>query len=49
MSLALDATTPTNPTEEAAMPRRLKAHIFIDATECARTNGETGAITRSGI
>jgi hypothetical protein len=30
-------------------PRRLKAQIFIDATECHHSRGETGAITRSGL
>ena len=48
VSLALDATNPA-PSNDRAAPRRLKAHIFIDATECHRTGGETGAITRSGI
>ena len=47
LSLALDTTTP-EPAEGVA-PRRLKAHIFVDATECDRTGGEAGAITRSGI
>jgi len=46
LSLALDATHPTG---EGVAPLRLKAQIFIDATECARTNGEAGAITRSGL
>jgi hypothetical protein len=48
VSLALDATVPV-PTSEGTAPRRLKAHIFIDATECARTGGESGAITRNGL
>lgn len=47
LSLALDTTTP-EPAEGVA-PRRLKAHIFVEATECDRTGGEAGAITRSGI
>ncbi len=46
VSLALDATVPTG---DNVAPRRLKAHIFIDATECHRTGGETGALTRSGL
>ena len=49
LSLALDATVPVPAGTEAVAPRRLKAHIFIDATECHRSNGETGAITRSGL
>ena len=48
VSLALDTTSPI-PNSDAPAPRRLKAHIFIDATECNHSNGETGAITRSGI
>ncbi len=48
LSLALDATVPV-PTRDTVAPRRLKAHIFVDATECHRTNGETGAVTRSGL
>ncbi len=47
VSLALDATVPA--TGDSVAPRRLKAHIFIDATECHRTGGESGAITRSGL
>jgi len=47
LSLALDVTDPT--TSEGVAPRRLKAQIFVDATECHRTNGEAGAITRSGL
>jgi hypothetical protein len=46
VSLALDATTPTG---DSVGPRRLKAHIFIDATECHHSNGEAGASTRSGL
>ncbi len=58
VSLALDATTPTaadraNQAEpESASrpaPRRLKAHIFIDADLCARTGGEAGATTGLGL
>jgi hypothetical protein len=48
ISFALDATTPT-PDADRPGPRRLKAHIFVDATECDRTEGEAGAITPSGI
>ena len=46
VSLALDATTPTG---EGVAPRRLKAQIFVDAEQCGRSNGEAGAITRSGL
>jgi hypothetical protein len=46
LSLALDATVPTG---EGVAPKRLKAQIFIDANQCARTNGEAGAITCSGL
>ena len=49
MSLALDATVPTQRAGDTVAPRRLKTQIFVDATECSRTNGEAGAITRSGI
>ena len=48
VSLALDAVAPMQ-TDTGVAPRRMKAHIFIDADECARTNAEAGAITRSGI
>ena len=47
VSLALDTTTPVG--EGSAAPRRLKAHIFIDATQAAATAGQAGAITRSGV
>mgnify|MGYP001820896885 CR=1 FL=1 len=47
VSLALDDLAPIASDKPA--PRRLPAHIFIDATECHRTNGEAGATTRSGI
>jgi hypothetical protein len=48
LSLALDAAVPVDGTERVA-PRRLRANIFVDATDCASSNGETGALTRSGI
>ena len=38
---------PVDPTAPA--PRRLRAHIFIDATTAGSTNGEAGAITEAGI
>ena len=47
VSLALDDVAPLD--SDGPAPRRLPAHIFIDATECQRTNGEAGATTRSGI
>ncbi|NND03757.1 MAG: hypothetical protein HKN91_13320 [Acidimicrobiia bacterium] len=47
VSLALDDVAPVATDKPA--PRRLPAHIFIDATECQRTNGQAGATTRSGI
>ncbi|MCP3976570.1 MAG: DUF222 domain-containing protein [bacterium] len=47
VSIALDATAPTD--SKSVAPRRLKAQLFIDATQAAHTNGEAGAITRSGI
>ncbi len=47
VALALDETAPQ--TSDQAAPRRLPAHVFIDATECHRTAGQTGATTRSGI
>jgi hypothetical protein len=46
VSLALDTTVPSG---ESVAPRRLKALIFIDANQCHRTNGQAGAITRSGL
>ena len=54
VSLALDATNPCNKDSDShgggvLAPRRLKAHIFIDATEAAASNGEAGALSRSGI
>ena len=52
VSLALDASTGHINSAEGhptAAPRRLKAHIFIDADKCARTKGEAGATTRLGI
>ena len=49
VSMALDTTTPTNETGEAPAPRRLKANIFIDATQASTSQGETGATTRSGV
>ncbi len=45
--LALDHGAPV--ASDGPAPRRLPAHIFIDATECQRTQGEAGATTRSGI
>ena len=48
-SLALDSVSPPQGTDDAPAPRRLKAQIFIDGDECARTNGEAGATTRSGL
>ena len=48
VSLALDATTPANMTSSGSVaPRRMKAHIFIDAPLAAATNGEAGASIRS--
>jgi len=47
VSLALDHVSPTQADGPAA--RRFRAHIFIDATECHRTGGQAGAITRSGL
>ncbi len=52
VSLALDAATGhATDTEDqpATARRRLKAHIFVDAAMCSRTNGEAGATTRLGI
>jgi len=46
---AATATTGTDETKPAPGPRRTRAHIFIDAARAARTNGETGAITRHGL
>jgi hypothetical protein len=48
-SLALDIVSPQQAGDAAPARRRLKAHIFIDAGECSRTDGEAGAITRSGV
>lgn len=47
VSLALDEVAP--PRSEHVAPRRLPTHIFIDATECEPTQGEAGAVTRSGL
>ncbi len=47
VSLALDDVAPV--VSDGSAPRRLPAHIFVDATECQRTRGEAGATTRSGI
>ncbi len=47
VSLALDDLAPVAP--DGPAPRRLPAHIFVDAAECHRTAGESGATTRSGI
>ena len=47
VSLALDDVAPLASDNPA--PRRLPAHIFIDASECQRTAGEAGATTRSGL
>jgi hypothetical protein len=47
VSLALDQVAP--PHSDKPSPRRLPAHIFIDATACQRTQGEAGAVTRSGL
>ena len=53
VSLALDVTHPqptnTESRDPEPAPRRLQTHIFIDATVAARTSGEAGATTRSGI
>jgi len=49
VSLALDATTPNTTQDAAPAPRRLNAHIFVDAAESSRSGGQAGAITRSGI
>ncbi len=49
VSLALDTATDTTLDSANVAPRRLKADIFIDATQAASTGGETGAITRSGV
>ena len=52
VSLALDATAPCtrdNNNQEVLAPRRLKAHIFIDATDAHMTSGEAGALSRCGI
>lgn len=47
MSLALDETAPQ--AADGVAPRRLKAHIFVEAETVRSTGGEAGAITRSGI
>jgi len=47
ISMALDQTAPI--AVEGPAPRRLKANIFVGATEADRTNGEAGALTRSGL
>lgn len=47
VSLALDDAAPV--ASDGPVPRRLPAHIFVDAAECQRTGGEAGATTRSGI
>ncbi|NNF54279.1 MAG: HNH endonuclease, partial [Acidimicrobiales bacterium] len=47
VSMALDTITPQDST--AVAPRRLKAHIFVDAGTSSHTNGEAGSTTRSGI
>lgn len=52
VSLALDATSPCTRggnDDASPAPRRLKAHIFIDATEAAASSGEAGALSRCGI
>jgi hypothetical protein len=55
VSLALDAEHPCerdNHRDSATgrvAPRRLKARIFIDATEAMSSSGEAGALSRSGI
>ncbi len=49
VSLALDTTIPATPSGEGPAPRRLKADIFIDATRTAASQGETGAVTASGV
>jgi hypothetical protein len=57
VSLALDVTSPCDRSTDdsrdgsrgALAPRRLKSHIFIDAMEAATSDGESGAISRSGI
>ena len=46
VSLALDTITPGTGT---VAPRRLRAHIFVDATEAACTEGRAGAITLAGM
>jgi len=48
-SLALDSFSPQQTGGGGPAPRRLKAQIFIDGDECSRTDGEAGAITRSGV
>ena len=40
-----DQTSQTDP----PTPRRPKAHVFIEATLAAATNGESGATTRTGL
>jgi hypothetical protein len=57
VSLALDAEHPCDRNAEGGSgdergglgARRLKSHIFIDATEAATSGGESGALSRSGI
>ena len=47
ISLALDEVAPLQTGKPA--PRRLPSHIFIDAAESERTEGQAGATTRSGV